>query len=588
MAAMPNQLMIERLQAVARDAAAAVHGQRGAIYEAAAKEMNISLATLHRQLKAVTARPQRKRRADAGRCSLTRDEGLMIAAYLMESTRRNGKRLAKVETAVEILRANGRIVAGRTNEEGKFIPLSISAIRRSLYAMGLHPDQLMQPAPKQQLASDHPNHVWQADPSLCVLYYLHGQSGLNAMPADEFYKNKPANLARISNDRVWRYVFTDHASGAFYVEYVMGAESGANLSSTFINAIQNRGPQDPFYGVPKMIMLDPGSANTGAVFRNLCLALGVEIQINKPGQPWAKGQVEQANNLIECEFEQGLRFLRIETLEQLNQECWRWMKYFNAKRIHTRTNMTRYEGWLHIRQDQLRIAPPVDVCRDLAYTAPEERLVSPFLRVSYRGREFDVSNIPGVMVGEKLLVTRNAFADSSSAQIVLINEEGHQVFHAVDAVNLNQFGFAEGSPTIGRSYKAHGMTPAQHAAAEVEQLVMGASNADDAKAKRKAKELPFGGEIDPYKPVADADLPTFMPRRGTAMDIPTTRIEAVPLTHFAAAKLLKPMVGDLWTADSFAWLQSQYPDGIREGELDAVAERFKSDARPGLRAIGGA
>lgn len=588
MSAMPNALMIDRLMAVAKEAAAAGHGQRGVIYEAAAKDLCVSVATLHRYLKEVTVRPARKRRADAGQHALTREEAKYISGHLLETYRKTGKRLATIEMAVKALRSNGYIKAVRVDQDGNEVPLSISAISRAMTAMGLHPDQLLRPTPKKQLASKHPNHVWQIDPSLCVLYYLRDDTGLRAMPHDEFYKNKPGNVERIANDRVWRYVITDHASGAFYVEYVLGAESGANLSHCFINAMQRRGPHDPFCGVPNMVMLDPGSANTGAIFTNLCMSLGVEVLINKPGQPWAKGQVEQANNLIERAFEHGLKFIKVNSLDELNNECWRVMRSFNAFEIHTRTNMTRYEGWIRITNEQLRIAPPASVCKELAITKPEERVVSPFLYVNYRGKEFDVSGIPGIMVGEKLTITRNAWSDADSAQIVLVNAEGHQVFHVVNAVQKDNFGFAHGAPEIGRTYQAHTVTPAQIAAAEIEQLVMGASSAEEAAAKRKAKALPFREGFDPFKDSTDAVMPTYMQRRGTAMDIPSTRIEAAPLTHFAAAKLLKPMVGDRWTADSFAWLQSQYPDGIREDELDAVADRFKSDARPSLRAVGGA
>lgn len=587
MAAMPNPLKIDRLLAVAREAAAAGHGQRGAIYEAAARDMCISLATLHRYLKEVTVRPVRKRRADAGQHALTREEAKYISGYLLETYRKTGKRLAKIETAVKALRSNGYIKAVRVDKDGQETPLSISAISRALTAMGMHPDQLLQPAPKKQLVSKHPNHLWEIDPSLCVLYYLKGESGMRAMKHDEFYKNKPGNFDRIANDRVWRYVVTDHASGTFYTEYVLGAETGANLTHCFINAIQRRGPHDPFCGVPEMVMLDPGSANTGAVFKNLCAALGVKVLINKPKQAWVKGQVEQANDLVECEFEQGLSFIPVNSLDELNHECWRWMRSFNAFEIHTRTNMTRYEGWIRITNEQLRIAPPASVCKELAVTKPEERVVSPFLQVSYRGKDFDVSRIPGVMVGERLTITRNAWSDADSAQVLLMNDEGHQVFHVVQAVQRNEWGFDVNGPEVGRTYKPHTPTIAQIAADEIEQLVMGVSSVEEAAAKRKAKALPFREGFDPFKPAADAVMPTYMPRRGTAMDIPTTRIEAVPLTHFAAAKLLKPMVGDLWTADSFAWLQSQYPDGIPEGELDTVADRFKS-ARPGLRAVGGA
>ncbi|MCV4796387.1 integrase, partial [Escherichia coli] len=88
----------------------------------------------------------RKKRADAGRSALTRDEAALISATLREATRKNGKRLYSIADAVETLRANGFITAGRTDETtSEFFPLSEDAISRALRNYGLHPEQLDAP-----------------------------------------------------------------------------------------------------------------------------------------------------------------------------------------------------------------------------------------------------------------------------------------------------------------------------------------------------------------------------------------------------------------------------------------------------------
>ena len=96
------------------------------------------------------------------------------------------------------------------------------------------------------------------------------------MDSAKFYKNKPANIARIASDRVWSYEITDHTSGWIYVEYVMGAESGENLCSVLINAMQERGGADVLHGVPKILYLDPGSANTAGMTKT-CAARWASI-----------------------------------------------------------------------------------------------------------------------------------------------------------------------------------------------------------------------------------------------------------------------------------------------------------------------
>ena len=194
-----SAVLTERVVSVAQAARNAGHGGKGAIYAAACRELGISRATLLKKIKQTTVMPQRKRRSDAGQSALSRDEAMLISALLMESTRKNGKRLYSVADAIEALRANNMIHAEFLDiDSGELRPLSESTISRALRTYGLHPDQLLAPAPVSELASQHPNHVWQIDASLCVLYYLKPSTetranGLRVMDHTEFYKNKPKN-----------------------------------------------------------------------------------------------------------------------------------------------------------------------------------------------------------------------------------------------------------------------------------------------------------------------------------------------------------------------------------------------------------
>lgn len=578
-------VLINRLVAIAQAATEAPHGQREAVYAAAVLELGMSRATLLRKLKEVSVKNDRKRRSDSGKVTLPHDEALKISAVLMEATRKNGKRLMSIDQAVDILRSNGMIRAERVDTDGAVTQLSSTAVIRALRAHKLHPDQLLAPEPVTRMASKHPNHVWQIDASLCVLYYMPKQAderknGLQVMAHDVFYKNKPANVKRIENDTVWRYVITDHTSGWVYVEYVTGGETGQNLSEIFINAIQKR-DADPAHGVPVMAMLDPGSANTGAVFKNLCKALSVHVQINTPGRPRAKGQVEQAQNLVECSFESGLKFVAVHSLADLNTKAAKWMKWFNGTAVHTRHGMTRYAAWMHITADQLRIAPGVALCRELAVTAPETRTVSPELTISFKGAEYSVAGLDGVLVGEKLLVCRNPWREEA-AQVVTSDADGAEVFFVAERINRTQFGFAEGAAVIGESYKRHADTPAQTNAKAIEQLLTGTTSIEGAKAARKGKTLAFGGKLDPYKPQDDAIAPAYLPRKGTEMDVANPRIEEKPWTHTKAAMEMVKR-GLAMTPERRRTISQWYPDGVPEAELDNLQARLTE--RPALRAV---
>ena len=573
-----NPVQVEQLAQIARRIDEASHGERGAIYVAGAEVLGVSLSTLQRQLKSVRVATPRKRRSDSGCSALPIEEARLISAVLLESIRANDKQLSTVVRAVERLRSNGLIQAGRLDEAtGEFRPLSRSAISRALYAYKLHPAQLLQDAPAVSLASRFPNHVWQVDASISTQFYL-ADDGARVMNRAEFYDGKPANLRRIERQRLWRYVVTDHASGTLYVEYVLGAESAENLCSVLINAMQKRGEADPFHGVPWMLMTDPGAAMTSGIFRNLCRVLSIELIVNRVGNARAKGQVEQAHNLVEREFESALRFQAAESLEQVNAWAGQWMRFFNATAIHSRTRRTRYGVWQLVKPDQLRLAPNVEVCRELAVCTPEPRRVSSLLRVAFRGDQFDVSSVPGVMVGERLLITRNCWRDKDSAIAVLVGDDGREVYHVVERIGVDAFGFAEGAAVIGERFKRHADTPAQSARKALEQLATGTSNEVDALAARKAKKAPFGGLIDPHKPVSDTVLPAFLPRRGTRLEVGVPTVEVAPLGHVEAAKILRLRLGRLWTAESFGWLQGRFPDGVPQDQLEAIEAELSRPA----------
>ena len=591
-----NAAMTERLSEIAREAERRGRGEKTTYLAEQAKALGISLATLHRKLGAVVVKPSRKRRADAGTSALTREEAQVISTLVMETMRKNGKRLTTVAAAVEMLRANGLIAAEKVDEAtGEVTRLSDSTIVRALREYKLHPDQLLQPEPVTRLKSEHPNEWWQIDPSLCVLYYLPRQgkdSGLRVAGYEEFYKNKPGNLKKIELDRVWRYVGTDHASGTICVRYYFGGETSANLCDFFIYMMQEKEDvgKDPIRGVPTNVMLDPGSANTSTSFKNLCKPMDVHVQINKPGNPRAKGQVEKANDIVETAFESSLKLVEVHSIEELNKLAERWQRYYNGTKIHSRHGMTRYQAWNRIKPEQLILPPPAEYCRELAISAPKEAKVSPELEIRFGGKYYSVKGIPGVIVGQKLLVARNPW-DKNGARIATWDAEGNEVWQPVTALEFNEFGFREDAAQLGAEYKAPAETPAQQAKKEQEKLAMDAATLAEAEAKRKAKALPFGGRIDPYKHQEDtlaARNTLYIERQGTQMDYNRMEVAEQVLSKVEVAKLLKPRIeaaGGDWKQTVQA-LQKLYPDGVVSSKLDEVFERLATVGKLKLHKTG--
>lgn len=585
-----NPALIDSMLAVHRAAIAAGHGGKDAIYTEACQRLGMTRSTLMRKIKEAAVKPTRKQRADAGDVSLPREEAVKISAALMDSLRKNNKRLLSIGQAVSMLRANSEIRAERIDPAtGECLPLSDSAIARALRGYALHPDQLLRAAPASELKSLHPNHVWQIDASLCVLYYLHvkteKEAGLQVMEAKKFYKNKPANLKRIESDRVWSYEVTDHNSGSIFLNYVLGAESAANIAESFILATEHL-DDDPWklQGVPYILMMDMGSANTSGSFKNLLRRLQVEPMPHAPENARATGQVENARNIIERTFESALRFAPVASLAELNARARKWARWYNATKVHSRLGTTRLQQWMTITQDKLRLVD-ADLARKLLTSEPERRKVSDTLTVQFGGQEFDVKGIPRVMVGEWLNITYSPY-QPKAALVVDTDEQGHETLTPIPLVERDDAGFRLDANVIGEDWRRPADTLADTNRKEVERVAMDASTDAEAEAARKAKALPFGGRIDPWKEIEQTELPTILPRRGTGLQVGVTAATpAQILTHFeAATELLR--LGVTLDPEKNRQIAALYPDGVPETEISNLAQRLT--VRAGLRVVGGA
>lgn len=577
--------LVEALLDVQRRAQAAGHGGKEAVYAAACQHLGLSRATLMRRLKEVTVKPQRKRRSDAGTTSLSLAQAQRLSAQMMQGYRLNDKGIQSMRLSLEQLRAEDPMFACVIDADtGEVCQISESACARALRAHALHPDQLRQPDPVQQLASDHPNDVWQIDASISTLFYV-PEGGVDTMSNKEFYKNKPENFEKIKRQRLTRYVITDHCSGAIFVHYVAGGESTVNMAESFLAAIQPR-PEQQLHGVPFHLMMDPGSAGIGGAFSNLLRRLQVTPVVNEAGNPRAKGQVENAHNLVETNFESGFKFTHVPSIEWINEKAQMWMRYYNSVRIHRRHGMTRWAKWMQITQQQLRLVDAA-LARALLTHAPETPKVDRNNQVRFDGRVWNVGNVPGVLVGEKVQITFNPF-DRAVALVVQHDAEGRELLIPVPEAVEGEHGFGAGAARIGREFKAPADTLAVTNRKLVERIAMGTDTDEAAAAARKAKALPFGGKHDPYKHHEQA-LPAvaMLPRRGTELVTGVSVPQAEPevLKHFDAAKALVAK-GVVMTPELVGTLKGLHPEGVPVTELDALAARLT--VRAGLRVVGGA
>lgn len=566
---------------------AAKHGERAALVERAAVDLSLSRASIFRKLREIGFDFDRKQRADKGESGLMLTEAKSISAYLMAGTRANGKRIVSIEQALADLRANGKIRAERTDPaSGEVSLLSPATVSRKLREWNLHPDQLSRPAPHVEMASLHPNHVWQIDASVCVLFYL-PKRGMQVMSDKEFYKNKPQNFERIKNDRIIRYTCTDHTTGTVQVRYYTGAETGANLADFFIHCIQPKGhPQEPIHGVPFILMDDAGSANTSHLFNNLLDRLQVRHITHAPGNPRAVGSVERAQNLVECHFESRLGLGRpVKALDELNELAGIWARWFNGARQHSRHGHTRYGLWQTIRAEQLRLAPSREICQLLLSTRPQPRTVDGRLQISYAmkgqpSRLYSVAHVPNVIVGEKLTVCINPYR-MPAVHVIRNGEDGKDVFYECQPLEVNEYGYTEAAVIIGESYKAMADTPADTARKDALMEAYGVTSIEAAEAKKRAKVRPFA-EVNAVNYLQDGAVASYAARKGTVLDVPSPRVEEKP---WSVTKAAMEMVrrGLPMDAQRTSLIAQWYPEGVPESALDSVQERLS--APPSLRAV---
>lgn len=567
------------LKPIADALAEAGHGRKSEIMGRACTSLNITPQTLYARLKKLGYATGRKRRSDAGVTSLARDEAVIIAAMMEETRRANGKATLTAEDCIVILRESGRIAAQRVDEAtGEVTDLSVSAIMRALETYGLDRAALSKPAPHTELRALHPNHVWQIDFSICVLFYLKEGRGMGIMRDSEFYKGKPANFLKVESDRVQRVVICDRCSGAIYVSYAFGGETSMTAVETLIAAMIGE-PGSPLCGVPYLIYTDQGSAFKGAPFKSLLRRALIEDRLHAPENPRATGAVEKAQDIVERRFEGRLGVgVRVESLAQLNDSATRFRLWFNSTQKHSRHGMTRYAAWQRITDQQLRMPPTIDVLRSLATAAPQIRTVDGSFKLRHDNKFYSLRDVPGLTdtlrVGDKIEVCANPYAPE---HLIVIQPQldGSEKHYTLAPTIVDQWGQDMSAPVIGESYATAPDTQTERNKKEMRRVAYDEATQETADKAAKDKErLPFA-DVDALAPMVAADV-SYLRRKGEALDVVSPTVVAPAarvLTTFEAAQDMRARDPDLWTGDAYARLSELYPDGVPEDQLDAAYNR---------------
>ena len=581
---------------------AARRGSRRALVEEAAERIGLSAPTMYRRLAECGWTSDRKPRADRGTSCVDAELARTAAGMVATARRANGKKTLPLTTARDILEANGQ--GCKINvETGEVSMPSAATLSRVMYRHGCHPEQLKHGKTPVELRSLHPNHAWQIDASVCVLFYLPGGE-VQVFDEKKFYKNKMENLIAAAPERVIRWVITDHYSGAFFLRYTLGAEDADNMAAVLIEAMCRRdaGENDCLYGVPGILMLDKGSGGRSAQAKNLFGGLGIRAIPHAKGNPRAKGQVEQAQNLIETHFEGRLRMYSVGSLADLNASADSWRIMYNLTKLHTRHGRTRHSKWRTITEDQLRVPASAEVLREFVCTGIKRVRAPKNLILSYPikgfGRmDYDLRYLHGILPRMEIDVQVNVYR--APCLDVTLEADGERRAYTLTPIRRDEGGFRLDAPVIGDAYKAAPDTLTDKALKQIHKEAYGAATAKEAEEARAGKRPAYAESgIDPMADVKAMPQRAYMPTRGREFTPERPQREAQPLTIAGAAMRLKRALaesGVAWTEAHMEHLVRAYPDGlVPEEDLQNLARQMlpakvtQFEAAPARAACGAA
>ena len=433
--------------------------QKGEVIDEMAATFGWSRNKCYRTLAALGFTSGRKKRSDAGKSSMDEETLRMVAAMNREGLRKNGKATMHTPNAASILQTNGIAV-----------PVSNRQVNRLLKEKQLNAQTLRRPKPHGRMRSLHPNHVWQIDPSLCLMYY-DKKKGQTLIEEEELHRNKPAFIEKMRDCRLWRYVCTDHFSGMTYVYYYKVRGEDQATGYDFFLRCATKKENNPFHGVPKILLWDKGSANISKAMVAALGSLGVRTITHRRGAPQVKGSVENGNRRVETVFESRIKYEAVPSVEELNDGVEAFFIAYNANLVPYYDSRLKRIGaycarakiWRSIKTEELRLLPDITVCRRLLVQSAEDRVVGDDRCISLSRHVFNGAGgcyplgTIEVVAGQKVQVQCLAYEGAA----ILVHYQdfsgAQQTVHIAEPLPVDErSGFIATAPVIGEEFRSVG------------------------------------------------------------------------------------------------------------------------------------
>lgn len=352
--------------------------RRKELIDKCAKDFGVDVSTVYRQINNIF-KSQSSRRKDFNKPRTCSEQDMKMYCEVIAAMRLRSKNKKRhgisVPRCINLLETTGVFIGNDLIILPKGV-LKKSTINRHLLRFGLNDEALQIEPVVTHFEAEHSNECWQFDFT-------------------------PSDLKKIKfisgNEKLLLALFIDDASGAVSGEYIITpGESAVAALTVLYNATAGINDKSLIKGIPDSIYIDNGSFSKSDLYTRVLTQLGIEIIRHMPKgsdgrrtTARSKGKIERTNLTFKNDFESLFHFQEPESLEQLNQWLFEYIKQYNHK-PHRRESCSRYEYWMsHLSEDGYQ-----QMCTKEHYAklcrVPENRLVGSDACISMNGTNFQL------------------------------------------------------------------------------------------------------------------------------------------------------------------------------------------------------
>lgn len=549
--------------------------ERKAIIEEYARITGRSISFCYKELKKSGYDSGRTARKDRGKSNINADMIKTVASLVKAGIRENGKKTMPVNVALDILKRNGLDVG-----------VGESRLRELLREYKVDGENLKKETHHGRMRSEYPNQVHEVDPSVALIYFAPDSAKSKIIEDSEYYKNKDffhdgkdKKGRQIKRKKCLRYVLTDHYSGSICVRYYSAYGETAEYLYDFLLYAWGRKEREDyaFHGVPETLLWDKGSANISKSVSNALKSLGVRSITHSAGNPRAKGQVENANNLIETHLECLFRIEGVSGIEEMNEAAERFCIEYNTKQKIKRMGMTissRHSLWQKIPIEKLRELPDLELCRQIFSAGVLERKVRADLTVSlYHNKAkrtlfYSLINLP-VEKGDRVNCQPLLFGDEYKAIIWFEGRDEYnkkiELSYEVKPIEVDEAGFDINAAVIGKEYKRTELTEGERETKAIEETAKEIRQRADA--NKNIPNLKTHSLIQPENKF-------IYQKEGEKITIGEKEKKEILLSYVETIERVKTVLG--YVPDDLAnQLKRDYPNGVSYSYADELIEFYR-------------